>query len=201
MSKTDKDKPFWVQNLDNPIEHNHEHGRCVISDDRRDRWSGWGPRHRRRCNKNVVVEFTCTKDEPYRGRGRWHERTCWILRQVCECPIPASWKRESHGCTGRFRPLGCIGHTRTEYHTEIPCVCDDRPEPATCFPEWNSTWHSFCYGGVPHWFVREVWHSPERARERETLGRIRREWNEYGDVEDDDFANYQGRNSARWLWW
>jgi len=198
MSKTDKDSPFWVQTLDNRIEHDHADGVCVISDDRRDRWSAWSQHRAKHCAKRVVVEFTCTKSEPYRGRGRWNVQTCWILSRVCECPIPESWKREDHGCTGELRRLGCVGHTRIEHHPEIPCHCDDRPPTPTCTPAWN---FGYVYGGVPHWFVREVWHSPERARERETLGSIRREWNEYGDVEDGDFANYQARNSARWLWW
>lgn len=54
-------------------------------------------------------------------------------------------------------------------------------------------------GGVPKWYVRAFWHSPERTREREDLGAARRLYNAGDDLEDFDFANYRsGRSSARW---
>lgn len=199
MSKTDKDRPFWVQNLDiGRIDHDHRTGVCIIGDDKRESWSSWR-NHRRVCKKNVTVEYTCTKQDPVLVY-RWREgrvQTCWGYSRVCPCPIPDDWKNEDHGCTGRYRYTQCVGHTRIEHDASIPCACDDRPPRATCFPAWN---FGYCYGGVPHEFVRTYYHGPERARERQ-LKNMAREYNTYGDIEDDDFFNRQARSSARWDYW
>jgi hypothetical protein len=207
MSKTDKTRPLWVQNAEHGhIDHDHADGVCVVSHDQRDRWPHNRRNHYRRCAKRVEVEYYCTKDEPYRGRGGhywrrgWDLQTCWTLVRNCECPIPEDWKREDHGCTSRWIRVKCTGpHTRIETDNSIPCVCDDWDEIPTCFPSWEIGRH-YTWGGVPSEFVRRYYHKPERARERE-LRDLAREYNAYGDLEDGDFVNRQGRNSCRWLYW
>lgn len=186
MSKTDKDRPFWVQNLEHGrIDHDHRNGVCIISDDQRDRWPAWR-HHWALCAKRVKVEYTCTKAEPH--HDRMGGQTCWTLKKVAGDTIGYL----------RWEWVQCIGHTRTEFHDEIPCSCDDKPEPATCTPSWV---YGRCWsGGVPSDFVRRYYHRPERARER-GLQELVREYNAYGDLEDGDFVNRQARNSCRWLYW
>lgn len=73
----------------------------------------------------------------------------------------------------------------------------------------------------PSWFARQVWHKPERARERREMTKAKQFYRrnatdvysyiygpqDYGtgllgpEDEGFDFPNYQHRNSARWLWW
>lgn len=199
MSRTDKDRPLWVQNAEHGlIDHDHRTGECIISDDQRDKWNSWR-NHWRRCNKRVIVEYNCTKDDPnftaYSWRTRSRRQTCWTW--VCECDIdePHEWMFHCDN-PGRVQ---CAGHTRVEYDDSIPCVCDDRPPLATCTPDWVYG-RAYVTGGVPTWFVRQDYHRPERARERK-LRDLAREYNTYGDIEDDDFVNRQARNSCRWTWW
>ena len=53
---------------------------------------------------------------------------------------------------------------------------------------------------TPHSFIRCVWSGPERARERDRLGRMVKEYNATGELDDGDFPNWQARHGARWLW-
>lgn len=54
---------------------------------------------------------------------------------------------------------------------------------------------------TPRWFVRCLWSGPERQREREGLRALAGEYNAYGDLTDGDFASWQHRHSASWLYW
>jgi hypothetical protein len=206
MAHTDKDEPYWVRiRYTGLIDHDHRRGVCIVDDDRRNRWSAWR-HHWRNCAKRVAIKWECTKAEPYRAYGPrydWyysHLETprCWSW--VCGCAIPDSWKRELHGCTDRVRTQ-CLGHTRIETRPEIPCVCDDKPEP-TCFPRESLEERYSCFGGggVPREYVRAVWHGPERQRERVGLREAAARWNAGDDLEDFDFVNRQARSSARWLY-
>lgn len=193
MSRTDKDRPYWVRVLDyNLIDHDHRDGKCIISDDRRERWS-MHRHHYRTCKKRVEVVEYCTKKDPHRD---WNGQTCW--KYVCDEDIPDAWKREHHGCQ-KMRRVGCIGHKKIERDNSIPCICDDFVRP-TCFRSMPYPEGRYTYGGVPSWFVREVYHRPERARERK-LRDVMREFNAGEDIEDYDFENRQARNEARWIWW
>lgn len=55
-------------------------------------------------------------------------------------------------------------------------------------------------GHAPNWFVKHVWDGPERVRTRDQLGKMVKEYNATGELEDGDFANYPARHCARWLW-
>lgn len=188
MSNTDKDRPFWVQNLEHgQIDHDHTSGKCIISDDQRERWNSWR-HHWAHCKKRVVVEYFCTKEEPNKN---WRTQTCWTY-QYENPEAPFGYRN--------LRWVGCAGHTRTETDWSIRCVCDDRPPAPTCFPSWKAGKY-YTHGGVPTWFVREVYHRPQRAKTKSKLNKMAREYNENYDIEDYDIENRQGRNSARWLWW
>lgn len=53
MSHTDKDRPYWVRVRDTGlVEHDHRDGRCVVADDRRERWT-YHRHHNRVCAKLV----------------------------------------------------------------------------------------------------------------------------------------------------
>lgn len=219
MAHTDKDRPFWVQNAEHGhIQHDHRNGKCIISDDQRDRWNAWA-HHRSKCKKHVRVDFAC---QPKKVNGKreivferddipWRKdcsrKSCWTW--TCDCPYTegrygytrvyddGSWR---HGISCEDRYFNeCLGHYGYIRDDSIPCSCDDT-KVATCFPAWG-VGRYYAWGGVPSWYIRNVYHSPERRREREDLRSMAREYNAYGDLEDGDFVNRQGRNSARWTWW
>lgn len=219
MSRTDKDRPLWVQNAEHGrINHDHRSGKCIISDDQRDRWPKWNHHFSTKCKKRVRVEFGC---RPMKVDGRrkvvfeldnikWRrdnaKKSCWAW--TCDCPYTqvstyvrvyedSSWGHPTL-CEHRYFNK-CLGHWGYVYDDSIPCSCDDRPEPATCTPAWEIGRY-YTYGGVPSWFVRQIYHGPERARERK-LNDARRMYNAGEDIEDFDFENRQAHNSARWDWW
>lgn len=71
---------------------------------------------------------------------------------------------------------------------------------------WEPVWPSWrecrwlMLGHQPRWFVKHVGHDPERVRERDQLGKMVKEYNATGELHDGDFANFQSRHAARWLW-
>lgn len=75
-----------------------------------------------------------------------------------------------------------------------------------CF--WGVAWPSyrecrwlyFMKPSIPRWYINHLWNGPERVRVRDGLRNLAREYNSYGDIEDDDFPNWQARNCARWSW-
>ena len=129
---------------------------------------------------------------PYWTWATWYEPVHDIH---CENYRPRGW--------GRWRP-------------RRPCNLPERPvrhagrrfRPRVYRCDWEPVWphryrdtqRLFGKAVAPHWFVRHVWNGPERVRERNLLGRMVKEYNATGDIEDGDFPNYQTRHSARWLW-
>lgn len=83
-----------------------------------------------------------------------------------------------------------------------------RPNRITHLCSWEPVWPDsyrqvkrlFGKAGAPHWFIRHVWYGPERVRERSQLGKMVKEYNATGGIEDGDFPNWQARHCARWLW-
>lgn len=71
---------------------------------------------------------------------------------------------------------------------------------------WEPVWppysrmHKLFGSHVPGWYVDHVWHNPERVRERDQLGKMVKEYNATGGIEDGDFPNWQARYSAVWYW-
>lgn len=116
---------------------------------------------------------------------------------------------EFHIARGRYTPPGtepCDLPKRPVRHraeriryprpvTKRPCVW----EPVWPGREvrWMSGWK---WGVAPRWFIRHVWSGPERVRERDQLGRMVKEYNSTGTLEDGDFPTYQARHGAWWLW-
>lgn len=204
MSHTDKDAPYWVQVRDlanGRVEHDHRLGYCEVSDDRRDRWGAYRHHYHKNCDKYELIEWTCTKAEPYVDESRAYlrrfggERRCWKshLVHVEEGNLysPLRWVS-----------IQCVGHSRWVRHEDWPCSCDQR-STATCFPDAGGAdgWNHYVRGGVPSAFVRLYYHKPERGRERAALHDARSRYNSGENLEDFDFVNSQARNSARWLYW
>jgi hypothetical protein len=196
MSHTDKDRPYWVRVADESrvIDHDHRDGTCIVSNDRRDRWGAFRHHYRDRCKKYELVEWTCTKDDPYVDPNRWYLRRAYGLEATRSC-----W-RSFLDEYGRWRSVQCVGHSKWVRHEDWPCTCDARSQ-ATCFPaqpdDWN--WSAWGGGGVPRWFVRAVWTGPQRRRERDGLRARARAFNA-GERDDLDFENEQHRHGARWDW-
>ncbi len=227
MSRTDKDRPWWVIDIQDPhyIKHDHRNGVCIEENLELAKFynGGRGYRPHHDCKKNVRVDFECyprkvnghrtilfTVDVPERSYGhrsyrayidKNRKRNCWT--EVCDCGHGPDEHLERWYCDKKYW-TGCFGHWFRTYDPSIACSCDDWPEQATCdirALDSRGGYHRYTWGGVPSWFVRQTWHRPERAREREDLRDMAREYNEYGDIEDDDFANYQHNHRAAWLWW
>ena len=53
---------------------------------------------------------------------------------------------------------------------------------------------------VPRWYIEHVWHNPERVRERDQLGKMVKEYNAMGELDDADFPAHQSRHCASWWW-
>lgn len=224
MSRTDKDRPWWVRSFqdDHYIDHDHRKGACIEETlDTAKFYNGhhyWRKHHRRSgCTKYVTRTWHCTKRDPYTyGHYAWYWNTdkryrisqqCWTFR--CRCSdIPgrrhSSYFIRTTSDGPQYCPtwgrVQCDGHSETRYDDSIPCICDDWPAQPTCFLKEPGNIGRYTHGGVPSWFVREHYHRPERNRERK-LDDMRREYNASGDIEDYDFENRQGRNSCRWIWW
>lgn len=221
MSRTDKDRPWWVKSLQDGkiIDHDHRKGVCIPETLELNKFYSGGTGYRRHphCKKSFWVDVTCSR-QMINGRkeivySRELSSKWGSFRPKTRGQDPC-WSRVCDGHThGEYDYLGriycdekintqCLGHTTHVFDRSIPCDCDTWPTPSTCDirePD-RSNRRRYTYGGVPTWFVREVYHGPERRRERE-LRDMAREYNAYGDIEDDDFFNRQGRNSARWDWW
>ena len=213
MSRTDKDRPWWVTNFqDGPelYDHDHRNGVCIEETLEYAKWAqhrSW----RHTCKKRTTWLEYCTKAEahakrsPYRVYGERNYDKCWTT--TCDHPRYMYRTRTYHdtwGCPDATRRQ-CAGHREYGWDASIACSCDDFPPRPTCdrtavddrngTRRWRYTW-----GGVPSEFVRTYYHKPERARER-SLNDYAREYNTYGELEDGDFDTRQARNSARWLYW
>lgn len=197
MSRTEKDRPYWVRVADasRVIDHDHTDGRCIVSDDRRERWAAFRHHYHERCAKYERVEYTCPKDNPERPYPWriWREPD---VRPIC---WDRSYRVDEHG-NWTWHVNQCLGHVRWVRHDEIPCSCDDRVRP-TCFPaepdEWR--WSAYGGGGVPRDFVRAVWTGPQRRLERDGLRARARAYNA-GERADLDYESEQHRHRARWYY-
>jgi hypothetical protein len=56
------------------------------------------------------------------------------------------------------------------------------------------------HNAPPRWFRRHRWFGPERVRERDRLGKLAKEYNANGELDDGDFPNPQHRHGALWDW-
>lgn len=104
--------------------------------------------------------------------------------------------------------------SRTDHHRPWQIRAeDDNTGLAYCHHSYWAhlrlgTCNERCGWTLPHCVLRHppadythvVWHGPERAREQRDLRRLAQEYNANGDLEDGDFANYQARRSAHYLY-
>lgn len=62
--------------------------------------------------------------------------------------------------------------------------------------------HERPFSSCPAWYRAVSWQKPERIRERDDLRAMAREYNTYGDLEEDgDFACPQHRHRSSQWWW
>lgn len=189
MSRTDKDRPHWVQNAEiGVISHDHRTGECIVQDPR-EPWNFWRRHAWKHCKKYVAVEWQCTKAEPHRDRhGR---QTCW--KGYYEWPEPGST------ALPRFVWIQCTGHKRRDYDESIPCSCDDEPPAATCSVAWSLN----RFSAPPKWYRDYEYHSVQRRRERDELGEFKKRFNADGWLAADewDFESPQAKSGAKYSWW
>lgn len=117
MSRTDKDRPYFVREREGEVYHDHREGVCTLDDPNVIDWRARG-RHRDVCAKRVTVSNVCTKDEPHRD---WlGNKACWtntfeFARN--ERGEAVAVTRVWHQCTVKARE-------RIETRPEIACECD-----------------------------------------------------------------------------
>lgn len=204
MSRTDKDRPAWIQQYDlttpASIHHDHTRGRCVEETFEYSRWRaghGWSRNHR--CWKVQLVEEPCPHD---RKRDSLYRSPCYTLRRRFE-----SWMFLNPMYEDRqLNPFVMEDHvhTRTVRHDDWSCYCDDWPETPTCeyFFDRRYIYYARRYYGVsvPRWYRAHIWYEPERTRERDVLRETAKAYNAGDDLEDWDFPNFQHRHGAGWYW-
>lgn len=203
MSRTFKDRPYWVKKFDPDygahIDHDHRKGECVVEDlaaarrettQRHNRY-----RHYRYCNKIEIIVTHCTREHPQQPAHPW---------------MPECWTASGYGfVNGRFHWVinGCRGHETIINYPENDCSCDRWPDypNTTCYMEMGGSrrYYSMFADGPPSEFVREDYHAPERRRARDELRNIAKEYNATGDLDEitDDYYSRPARNSAKWNWY
>lgn len=114
----------------------------------------------------------------------------------------AQWYRPAHtlhsykGCNLPDEPIRFNARMRPGYPHDGWMDCFWMP----AWPAYRQCRWLMFGKAVPKWFVDHIWNGPERVRVRDGLRNLAREYNSYGDIEDDDFPNWQARNCARWSW-
>lgn len=191
MSRTDKDRPWWVVAREQGnIDHDHRAGECRLEGAYRELNGASLWRHRYlgdRCAKRVETRWFCTRTDPVRrGGGRYG---CWLLDAV-------------YGDDGelvRLRQIACTGHTRVTFDADVPCSCDNLPPAPTCTYRWPDD-RRYRWGTGADDTARAVYyHRPQRRQARDELRNLAREYNTYGEVDDADPPTRQARGSVRWL--
>lgn len=132
---------------------------------------------------------------PYWVWSKWYEPSHDVW---CEFYLNRYWQDfEKYPCN---LPKQAVRHRGTRIkgrRTPDMQQCTWEPVWPGRDVRWMSGWK---WGGTPHWFIRHVWNGPERVRQRTLLGKLTKEYNATGDLDDGDFPNYQTRHCARWLW-
>lgn len=203
MSRTDKDRPWRVQQFDpslgSYIEHDHRFGECRVETPDNLYRSSWrfGRHHYRNCSKILRGVSYCTKKNPHTRDDIFNWCYNTLTGRAC-------WTYLYDPNTREYIKTQCQGRKEYGRDESIPCVCDDFPEYPTCDVRTSGPhggywrWQS----GVPKWYTDHHWNNPERVRERDELKKAAALYNAGGWDEDDefefDFPNYQHRRSAAW---
>lgn len=127
---------------------------------------------------------------PYWTQAVWYEP---VHHLYCRFYLVRSWQRRTpeQPCNLPERPVRHAGGRTRVY---VPLCTWEPVWPLHRQVRWYYRRH------VPHWFVNHVWNDMERTRERDQLGKMVKEYNATGELEDGDFGCWQGRHYARWMW-
>lgn len=204
MSRTDKDRPYFIKVKDETlgafIRHDHRDGYCVVYDGP---W--WGCRRvsiadrRHDCKKRLEGAWYCNRKTAVR-RYRRDWMTGNIIMEGC-------WKaiQDDDGeiIPGAYEP--CHGHRYVSVERWIPCICDDFPPVPNCGYELPSSTATEWYNRpAPKWYRDHTWQNPERVRERDELRKAAALYNAGGYDEDEefdfDFPNFHHRHMSKWYW-
>lgn len=203
MSRTDKDRPYWVRaRAEGHLEHDHRTGECIPEDPTSHQVPLWSRRRRHApvCAKRVETFYYCTPESP--ETFGWGERCwgTWIDAEYSWVPCAQTGDPIWTVTRLRRRRRGCEGHTVVTWAPGNACVCDQYPPSPTCYWAAESQWDS----PTPQ-AVALGYHRPERRRARDELNEARRRYNGGDDLEGDrdgfDFVHRQGRSSVAWDWY
>lgn len=132
------------------------------------------------------------KHAPYWTWAPWYEP---VHSLYCPNRANRSWQKRTDRTDACNLPERAVRHGGGRTRGYVP-LCT-----------WEPVWPSYRQAGwltwkrhTPRWFVHHVWSGTERRRERDNLGKLVKEYNANGDLDDGDFPNYQARHCARWLW-
>lgn len=131
------------------------------------------------------------KHAPYWTWATWYEPSHHLY---CDSYVRRSWQKSGRyvPCNLPERPV-CHGGGRTRAYVPL---CTWEP----VYPTWREARWLTWKAPTPRWFVKHVGHDPERVRERDKLGKMVKEYNATGELDDGDFPCWQARHAARWLW-
>lgn len=127
---------------------------------------------------------------PYWTWAAWYEPSHHLY---CPFRTNRAWQkvRGSQPCNLPKRPVR-HGGGRTRVYVPL---CTWEP----VYPSWREArWLHL--QPTPRWFIQHVWMEAERVRERDQLGKMVKQYNATGELDDGDFPNRQHRHGARWLW-
>lgn len=131
-----------------------------------------------------------------RAHAPWWTRAPWLEPAhsiYCEFYLNRSWQRWGASRACDLPESAERSAYRQARRGDSPCTW----EPI--WPRYRQMRKLFGHP-VPRWYIEHVWHNPERVRERDQLGKMARQYNAEGELDDGDFPNYRARHCASWYW-
>ena len=209
MSRTDKDRPYRVQIMDETdgsyIDHDHRLGYCSTPPNYmtwRELRQEYEPNHN--CNKVLRGVLYCSKKRPLTRNYRVTNAYFAYARNYWEKKCWSSWLAiDENGDTYHER-IQCEGHQVLTREPDNPCICDDfEPYPLCGFALPDGTRPRYYSRPAPKWYRDHIWYNPERVRERDELRKAAALYNAGGWEDEDfdfDFPNNHHKHMGVWYW-
>ena len=121
------------------------------------------------------------KDKPHWVQAEWFE-----AYHFCQDYNARAWQKFARPCDLPPYPI------RKRDHRYLG---KNRTSRCEWFPKTDINHHSV----PPKWFVNHVWLAPERVRQRDNIGEMKKEYRASRNI-DYEFQNFHHRNNARWMW-
>lgn len=118
-----------------------------------------------------------------------------------------TWKDQPRWVQLRNPHLPTVEHHDHRYHdcdlNDFDNATRNTQHDGTChhdFADHRGTYRWWWPAHPPRWYVRHVWHAPQRTIIRDQLQEAAKEYSANGSLDDFDFVNIQARHGASWWW-